>query len=440
MINDQAWSVAPGASRSFTTSASIASTIVNTATFKGDAGNYGVSVITDNRKFENIGFGSAALGTAWTPNHTANDHDEEQTGVALGFDFRFYTGTFNEILIGRNGGLIFNSAGSGADDVFPDNQNLFDSNHPMAIFPLWDDLDSDSGDIYYKTVTDTNGSRRFIVQWDRLLHFENSSSDGTFQVILHEGSNRIDFNYKDVTFGTSSQLGNEVLDEGRSATIGLQRDNGKYNLWTYNNGTSITTNTNSMHPSAPITDNMTIRWDPLSGMAMDVATVTVVGNPSIVLTKTVGTDPNTCATTEEITVTAGTTVYYCFTIQNTGDVTFTQHHIVDNLVNLNNTYNFGNLGPGQTLDITQLPGGGLRAYAAMTDTLNTATWTASAGGMNSASMTDTAKVNVIVPPTAVEITGVTATNAGGQLPLGSLVVGMLLLVAGGYVVHRRRNQ
>ncbi|MFN8494101.1 MAG: SdrD B-like domain-containing protein [Caldilineaceae bacterium] len=50
---------------------------------------------------------------------------------------------------------------------------------------------------------------------------------------------------------------------------------------------------------------------------------------SIILTKTVGTAPNGCATTNIITVAAGTPFYYCYTVQNTGAVTLTTHTIKD---------------------------------------------------------------------------------------------------------------
>ena len=64
--------------------------------------------------------------------------------------------------------------------------------------------------------------------------------------------------------------------------------------------------------------------------ATDVATVTVTGaGPSISLNKTVGTTPGVCAAGDSVTVTAGTEVYYCYQVENTGDVTFNFHDLVD---------------------------------------------------------------------------------------------------------------
>jgi hypothetical protein len=51
--------------------------------------------------------------------------------------------------------------------------------------------------------------------------------------------------------------------------------------------------------------------------------------PAIALTKTVGTVPATCAATDTITVGSGTPVYYCYTVENTGDVTFEFHTLED---------------------------------------------------------------------------------------------------------------
>ena len=46
-----------------------------------------------------------------------------------------------------------------------------------------------------------------------------------------------------------------------------------------------------------------------------------VGGPSITISQTVGTDSSACATTDVITVTTGSTVYYCYEVTNTGDIT-----------------------------------------------------------------------------------------------------------------------
>jgi hypothetical protein len=67
--------------------------------------------------------------------------------------------------------------------------------------------------------------------------------------------------------------------------------------------------------------------DGISTLATATATV---HTPAIKVHATVGTDPNACATTNTITVTAGTVVDFCYSVVNTGAVTLTHHEISDN--------------------------------------------------------------------------------------------------------------
>jgi len=54
-----------------------------------------------------------------------------------------------------------------------------------------------------------------------------------------------------------------------------------------------------------------------------------LAGPGLSLVKTVGTTPGVCATTSTITVSPGTTVYYCYTATNSGTETLTTHTLVD---------------------------------------------------------------------------------------------------------------
>ncbi len=50
---------------------------------------------------------------------------------------------------------------------------------------------------------------------------------------------------------------------------------------------------------------------------------------SIRVTTTVGINPTVCAETKTVTVTAGTSVYFCYYVRNTGDITLTHHLVRD---------------------------------------------------------------------------------------------------------------
>lgn len=60
----------------------------------------------------------------------------------------------------------------------------------------------------------------------------------------------------------------------------------------------------------------------------DSATVNIL-NPSLVLAKTVGLDPNVCAATTRIRVAPGTPVTYCYRVENTGAMNLVSHTLVD---------------------------------------------------------------------------------------------------------------
>jgi hypothetical protein len=111
----------------------------------------------------------------------------------------------------------------------------------------------------------------------------------------------------------------------------------------------------------------------VSASDMDEANV-YVGSPAISLAKTVGTTPGVCATTDAITVSSGTTVYYCFTATNTGDVTLGSHSLSDD--------DLGSLISAEYFDIA--PGSSVsRIFSDVVDetTTSEATWTAEANGV-----------------------------------------------------------
>ena len=124
-------------------------------------------------------------------------------------------------------------------------------------------------------------------------------------------------------------------------------------------------------------------------------TLTVQGTPAITVAKTVGTVPGVCAATSNITVPMGTTVYYCYTVTNTGDVTLNSHTLVDDKLGTIFTNFAYALTPGSSVNTVQA---GLSIPAVINvNTTNVATWTAaqsSTGGL-SATATATARVNII---------------------------------------------
>jgi hypothetical protein len=93
-------------------------------------------------------------------------------------------------------------------------------------------------------------------------------------------------------------------------------------------------------------------------------------NASVDFTKTVGLDPSVCATTDSLSVLAGTDVTYCYSVTNTGEFTFTVHDVADDkLGQLLSAFPF-TLGPGHSVWFTTTTN-------ITRTTVNSATWTAS---------------------------------------------------------------
>jgi hypothetical protein len=124
--------------------------------------------------------------------------------------------------------------------------------------------------------------------------------------------------------------------------------------------------------------------------ATATATVTVA---DIEIVKTVGTDPGVCAAASNITVPAGTEVYYCYTVTNTGDVTLNLHDLADDQLGTLFTGFAYALTPGAS--VSTVDAGLVISAIANAPVLNTATWTAYNTGGATATATATAFVDVI---------------------------------------------
>ncbi len=144
---------------------------------------------------------------------------------------------------------------------------------------------------------------------------------------------------------------------------------------------------------------------------------------SIVMTKTVGLDTGSCATTSALSVGSGTKVTYCYTIRNTGTVTLTRHYLVDNrLGNILTNFPY-TLVPGATAFITQ--------SATITQTtVNSATWSATAPPLLILPVrsSDQATVTVVTPTIAM-------TKTVGLSPNVCADNSTLLLAAPGPVTY-----
>ncbi|MEA3463031.1 MAG: MBG domain-containing protein, partial [Bacteroidota bacterium] len=143
--------------------------------------------------------------------------DDRKFGAfPIGFDFDFYGNTYNEFFVSSNCLVMF-GAGSNAfsnvsipDDGRPDNY----------IGAFWDDLMvHSSGDIMYQTIG-TAPNRKLVIQFSNMTFWTSTVLLGTIQVILSEGSNNIQMQYKSIVDLSSDRA------SGGEATIGLENEDG----------------------------------------------------------------------------------------------------------------------------------------------------------------------------------------------------------------------
>lgn len=165
----------------------------------------------------------SATGTA------LNLADDGEANVTLPFPFVFYNLPSTDLRVGNNGAVLFNAT---SGDVPITNQPLDTATTNNIIAPFWDDIDSDTGNVYFQTIGSAP-NRRFVVEWFNRPHFSNVGS-ATFEMILDESSNNITFQYLDVVFGSAA------FDSGASATAGIRQSGSRYVQYSHN--TAVLTN------------------------------------------------------------------------------------------------------------------------------------------------------------------------------------------------------
>ncbi len=115
------------------------------------------------------------------------------------------------VTVGNNGGILSGAGG----DLSTANTGLPTTAFNAALLPFWDDIDADTGNVYWEERI-VDGINTLIVQWDNRPRFSNIGN-ATFQVQLFEtGPVAARFAYEDVVFGNSQ------YDFGASATVGYQ--------------------------------------------------------------------------------------------------------------------------------------------------------------------------------------------------------------------------
>ncbi|BDA75224.1 hypothetical protein CAL7716_093900 [Calothrix sp. PCC 7716] len=151
--------------------------------------------------------------------------NQQTSAIALPFSFNFYGNTFNNVVIGENGGIGFRDSNTAQFLLTNSNIPSTDSRILNSLLPFWDDLDAQisgsnrTGKIYTKSDTD-----RFTVQWTNFK--DEADNNITFQVVLYKGTNNIDFIYLTPNDGSTASIGlnKGTLEDGKAVGIAYSVD------------------------------------------------------------------------------------------------------------------------------------------------------------------------------------------------------------------------
>ncbi|SKA75996.1 hypothetical protein SAMN02745166_00106 [Prosthecobacter debontii] len=136
--------------------------------------------------------------------------DDVAQVVNLGFSFSFYENVYTNCSVSTNGLITFGGSSTRytPDLTFP-NANAPDN----LIAPFWTDLQTKAASKILYTTRGTTPNRVFILEFQNMAEYNNDSANVSFQVLLYEGSNAIEFQYKAFSgFSPSRSIGVGIED------------------------------------------------------------------------------------------------------------------------------------------------------------------------------------------------------------------------------------
>ena len=144
--------------------------------------------------------------------HSGLADDRRWGAFPIGFDFDFFGNTYSEFYVNSNCLVMFGDQSNAFNNLPIPNTTKPDN----FIAAFWDDLVVDAtGDIMYQTIG-TAPNRKLIIQFNNMTFWGSDMLLGTIQVILYEGSNNIQIQYRNIVDLISGRAG------GNSATVGLE--------------------------------------------------------------------------------------------------------------------------------------------------------------------------------------------------------------------------
>ncbi len=144
--------------------------------------------------------------------------------IPLPFPFCYFGTTYNSVLIGSNANLCFDLSLAGAYDPWPISGPIPGSNSDATMnaimFSWMDYLNTSGGGIYYTTYG-VAPCRVFVVSYNNVAYFSCTSTHGSQQVVLHEGTNVIEMHTQNKPVCSGWNSGNAVtgIENASGATF-----------------------------------------------------------------------------------------------------------------------------------------------------------------------------------------------------------------------------
>jgi hypothetical protein len=148
----------------------------------------------------------------------SDEDDEYQSEVAIGFPFTFFGTDYDNVEPTSNGVISFDEEGNSEYDneAIPTTEWEF-----AALFPWWDDLDTEvAGQVCAATVGDAP-NRAFVVEWDAVGDHNIGVAEETisFEAVMCEATDNVVFQYLDAVFGDEKY---PDKDNAGEASVGIQ--------------------------------------------------------------------------------------------------------------------------------------------------------------------------------------------------------------------------
>ena len=203
----------------------------------GEPDEFGYAFFTDvptsTDRLEPNGAGVSSLGTS----------DDDAQPINIGFDFEFYDNSYETCSVSPDGLILFDAI-EGAHPT-PHNLPKEGSSSTNLIAPFWSSLDPTGAQILYRT-SGSSPNRICTIQWTDFKDAAgNNASNITFQALLFERTNEIQFHYLTLDGITST---------GTPLAIGIQNLTGSAGLGYFyglQNGSPATGYSSDSFPTAP---------------------------------------------------------------------------------------------------------------------------------------------------------------------------------------------